>query len=260
MPKNEEAIRTTLEAIGEQTVPARTVLLVDDGSPEPLRAPEGLDVEVRRLEPNSGISAARNYGLENSTGPFVAFVNIEVLLGPRWIEACRAYLAEHPSVGVVATRALYPHPGRLTTRWRSRFQEVSYPASSGPMDWLMGHAMMFRREAIEEVGGFDVSRRKAGEDVDICRRLRQHGHEVHFVDSAVCTSIQEDSLSVLAKAEFNRFSWIADRGNGFLRCLGITTNRAFQRSIRHLVLLRWHFLIVEMGLWVHGVRLAWRYR
>jgi GT2 family glycosyltransferase len=257
-----EAIEATLAALRAQTVLVGRVFLVDDHSTPPiaLRHATGLDATLIRMATNVGISAARNAGIRQSQARYVACVNIEIVLQADWVEVCRAYLEANPVVGAVAAPMEPVSPHALATRWRMRFQETHYPAATGPVDWGTGHALLFRREALYEVGGFDESRRKAGEDVDISRRLRASGRHVHLVTETRCRSIQVDTLAALARAEFNRFAYRGETGNGFLRTWWIATSRALQRSIRHLIFLRWKLLLPEIGIWGHGLRLAWRHR
>jgi glycosyltransferase involved in cell wall biosynthesis len=256
------AIAATLAALRAQASAIGQVILVDDHSTPPIACPAGseLPVTIVRLPRNVGISAARNEGIRHTSTRLVACVNIEILVRDDWVAVCRAYLQANPAVGVVAAPMEPARPNALATRWRMRFQETHYPDATGPVDWGTGHALLFRREAFDAVGGFDESRRKASEDVDISRRLRASGHGVHLVAETGCLSIQADTLYALAKAEFNRFAYRGDTGNGLLRTSWIATSRMLQRSLRHVIFLRWPLLLPELGVWAYGLRLAWRHR
>jgi GT2 family glycosyltransferase len=140
------------------------------------------------------------------------------------------------------------------------YQEAPYPSTSGPIPWGTGHVLLFRTEAMRAVGGFDESRRKAGEDVDICFRIAAAGWEVHFVAETGAVSMQHDSLPVLARAEYNRSVYRAETGNGFWRGLGIAANRMIQRSLRHVIFGRWSLLLVEPGVFYHQLPRIWRQR
>lgn len=254
------AVDLTVRAVMAQSWPAATVTIVDDCSREPIAPSSDPRVRVIRLPCNSGVSAARNEGAKHARSPIIAFLNIEVIPRGDWLEVCARYLMDHPRVGVVAVKTVPEDLRSARTRWRLRYQEVPYPLTTGPIDWGTGHALIFRAEAFSASGGFDESMRKAGEDVDICRRLRPLGWDVHFVAETGCTSVQQDSLRTLAKAEYNRFTWRADTGNGLLRGIAICTSRAAQRGARHLIFLRWSLLPVEVGLWFVGLGFAWRHR
>jgi len=61
-----------------------------------------------------------------------------------------------------------------------------------------GMLVLFRKEAVDTVGGYDVHYRRHHEDWDICRRMKEFGWESHYVAVSACISIQEDSLRSLA--------------------------------------------------------------
>jgi GT2 family glycosyltransferase len=257
-----DAIERTIRAVRAQTRSPRRVVLVDDCSVDQsgLAIAPTLGAEVLRQPRNGGISAARNAGMRDCDAPFVACVNIEVLPRPDWIAVCTDYLLAHPRVGVVAIKVSPEDLEPLLVRWRVRFQEAHYPKVTGPIPWGTGHALMFRTEALKAVGGFDERLRLAAEDVDVCFRVQGAGWEVHFVAETSAISIQHNTLRALARAEYNRSIYRADRGNGFWRGLGIAANRMFQRSIRHVIFFRWPLLLVEPGVFYHQWRSIWRHR
>jgi hypothetical protein len=53
-----------------------------------------------------------------------------------------------------------------------------------PVDWVMGAALVLRREALDEVGLFDEEFFLYSEEVDLQFRLRQAGWEVHYFPDA----------------------------------------------------------------------------
>ena len=256
------AIERTIRAVRAQSLPPRRVLLVDDCSADPsgIAVADSLGAEVLRQRVNGGISSARNAGINAVDAAIVACINVEVLPRPDWLEVCVEYLRRNPRVGV-ATVLVQPENVRpLLARWRMRFHEAHYPNVTGPIPWGSGHALVFRAEALRAVGGFDERIRKAGEDLNICSRLWSAGWEVHFVAETEASSIQQDNLRVLARAEYNRSIYRAEKGNGFWRGLGIAANRMVQRSIRHAIFLRWPFLLVEPGVFLFQLPTIWRRR
>jgi N-acetylglucosaminyl-diphospho-decaprenol L-rhamnosyltransferase len=62
---------------------------------------------------------------------------------------------------------------------------VDSGVESAPVDWVMGAAMLVRREAFEQVGGFDERYFLYWEDADLCRRLRERGWSTRFVPGAI---------------------------------------------------------------------------
>jgi GT2 family glycosyltransferase len=53
-----------------------------------------------------------------------------------------------------------------------------------PDEFLQGAALLVRRSAFEQLGGFDESFFMYGEDADLCARLRDSGWGVELCDSA----------------------------------------------------------------------------
>lgn len=207
-----EALARTVDAVLRQTHPPQRVWVVDDGSPTPIRLPASLPpekVRLIRMDPNGGIAAARNAAIARCTSPFVAVVNVDILLDEDWIESCRDYLIENKGVGVCCTPVRPAHPGRLLTRWRMRFQEERYHEdyTEGSIRFAAGHATLFRADALREVGGYDERYRRVAEDYDVCRRLRERGWETHCTQASGATSLQEDSLDLLATKYLRNDGW-----------------------------------------------------
>lgn len=246
------ALFATLQACLGQSVPFAAIHVIDDASRRPVSLPpelEGTSVSVLRLAPNVGIAAARNAGLARARSGFVACVNVEVLPRPEWLERCVRHLVAHPSVGACFTRTDPLHHDALLTRWRVRFQELLFPTTSGPADFATGHAVLFRRAALDAVDGYDERLRRINEDSDVCHRLRDHGWDTHFLATTSCTSIQQDTLVKLARKELIR------RGDDPLRpppisgLAAASTEMLVRRLARNVFRRRLSFVPVDVAVW-----------
>ena len=79
--------------------------------------------------------------------------------------------------------------------WLSRTRRITTgPCSLGSPEegttgWLSGSCMLLRREAFEQVAGFDPSYFMYCEDMDLCRRLGEAGWDNVYVPSSVITHL-----------------------------------------------------------------------
>jgi mycofactocin glycosyltransferase len=256
-----EALSATVSACLKQTYPISKLFVVDDGSPEPVSLPQwsqsSSQVCLLRLAQNGGISAARNAGLANSNSPLVACINAEVLPDPDWLETCVDYLRDRASVGAVYTRLVPLQPNRLLSRWRMRFLEpAKFGQECGASQFAPGHAVLFRREALHGVGGYDARHRLHHEDSDICLRMKTVGWETHYIATSRCISIQEDSLKQLALKELRDSYWYSPAQSSLIHLYLHLSKWTLIRAGRNLVKGRWSFLPLDAAIWACALWMA----
>jgi GT2 family glycosyltransferase len=158
-----------------------TTVYVDSGSTDGSReAARRRGVEVVELDLSRPFTAARarNAGFErllelHPAVEFVQFVDGDCELVPGWIErGLAALLAETDLAAVCAQR-------------KERFPEASPWNLLCDLEWITpvgeaeacGGDALYRRAALEAVGGFDA-RLIAGEEPELCFRLRQRGGRI----------------------------------------------------------------------------------
>jgi mycofactocin system glycosyltransferase len=162
------------------------VIVVDDGSDPPLGALDGA-VTVRR-DVNGGPAAARNTGLAAVTTPLVAFVDTDVTADPGWLQTLLAHFADEGG-GLVAPRVMSTAGRSVLARYeraRSPLDLGGAPARISPgtrVGYVPAAAVVCRRRAIDELGGFDTTLR-SGEDVDLVWRLVEHGWRCRYEPAA----------------------------------------------------------------------------
>src|SRR5580765_2689574 len=258
--ERDNALRTTLSACVNQTYPINRIFIVDDGSLEPVSLPAWAKAEPRisllRLPQNQGISAARNAAIALSNAAFLACINAEVLPDPDWLDTCLNYLFGHSGVGACYTRLVSATPHRILTQWRMRFLETKFAEKSGPSEFAPGHAVLFRKEALDAVGGYDVRHRLHHEDSDISQRMWKCGWESHFVAVSRCISVQKDTLRQLAAKELRESYWYSPEESSLPRLYFHLSKWTLIRASRNLVRGRFYFLPVDAAIWAFALLTA----
>jgi glycosyltransferase involved in cell wall biosynthesis len=165
-----------VESALSQTHGAINVIVVDNGSTDgTLRALERFADRIQVVvELRRGASAARNRGLADAAGQWVAFLDSDDTWADRRIAQMLDFARRHDDVGyVMSGRRLVTCDGTPTTR---TYSWLGRDARIDPVDLLAGMRCgsgLVRRDLASAVGGFDEEIR-ASEDVDFCLRLSFH--------------------------------------------------------------------------------------
>jgi len=171
--------------------PCGQVIVVDDGSPDPsavAAVAEHHGATVVQCDERRGPAAARNAGLAFVDTPLVAFVDSDVEVGTDWLPWLLCHLSD-PDVAVVAPRVVCPAPelgANLVAQYERYRSPLDMGARPGPVrpgsrvSYVPGAALLCRRDAILDVGGFDETL-LVGEDVDLLWRIVESGHRCWYV-------------------------------------------------------------------------------
>lgn len=162
----------------------RPLVYVDSGSTDgSVAAARAAGAEVVALDMRQPFTAARarNAGFarlrELGGAEFVQFVDGDCKLQPGWFPAALAFLDSHPQAGVVCGRRREMHPEASV--W-NRLCDAEWDTPVGLAQACGGDALM-RVAAVAAVGGYDPTL-IAGEEPELCVRLRQAGWEVWRID------------------------------------------------------------------------------
>jgi GT2 family glycosyltransferase len=201
-----------LDGLRTQTLPPERIVVVDNSSALDAldeRPASGEDWTWVRAERNLGFGAACNLGARDTKGDYLLFLNADLVLREQACERLCAAGEGDRRIGVIGPRIYGADGGvelsarrfptvatgllgrssvatRLLTAVGRTPQGVSGAlGSNARVDWVSGACMLVRREAFEQVGGFDESYWMYWEDADICRRLKARGW-----DTMLCTDAE----------------------------------------------------------------------
>jgi mycofactocin system glycosyltransferase len=163
-----------------QSLRGMRVVVVDDGSTQPVDVGDfaGLhgDIRVLRHPASKGPAAARNTGLAVCETDFVAFLDSDVVPRRGWLEALLGHFCD-PAVALVAPRIVgLCEPQNLVARYEAVRSSLDLGLREAPIvpygtvSYVPSAAIICRRSALNDVGGFDESL-TSGEDVDLCWRF-----------------------------------------------------------------------------------------
>jgi glycosyltransferase involved in cell wall biosynthesis len=180
-----EFIASAVESCLAQTLSPWEVIVIDDGSEDGTRDvlnQFGSRIRYIRQE-RAGVSAARNRGIEESTGEFIAFLDADDIWVPERLERQVEEFKKDGLIGLV-------HSG--LSSFNSETSEQLSEITEGLSGWIADElllwkdpsiaapgSIMTKRSVIMETGGFDPEI-KVGEDWDFCYRIARK-YKVAFV-------------------------------------------------------------------------------
>lgn len=170
-----EKLRQTIEALDKQDCRDFEVIVVDDGSPQPitresLPLSDRFHLRVLRQE-NSGPAAARNFGARQASGRILLFTDDDCRPSSAWVSTLSREVESHPTalVGSLTFSGLHGN------KWSAASQliiDLVYDHFNGDPDnayFLASNNIACGKDLFLETGGFDTEFPRAGaEDRDFC--------------------------------------------------------------------------------------------
>ena len=185
---NKEAqIGHTLKRVLEQTYTDFEIIIVNDGSTDRSAdiAREFNDTRIKVIDQkNGGVSAARNKGILEAKGEFVAFLDADDDWEKGYLATQHQLTIDYPQCDVFATN--YSFMNTKGQKSSTVLNKIAINTPTGILDNyfevascshppLWTSAVMVRRSAINAIGGFPVGI-KSGEDLLTWARLATWGH------------------------------------------------------------------------------------
>lgn len=164
---------------------AGTIVYVDSGSTDgSVKAASDLGAEVVSLDMSVPFTAARarNAGarrlIETMRPRFIQFIDGDCTMAAGWLAKAQAFLEEHPGVAVVCGRRRERYPDKSLF---NRLCDVEWDTPVGEALACGGDALM-RTDALA-VAGFYNESLVAGEEPELCVRLRERDWKIQRIDA-----------------------------------------------------------------------------
>ena len=200
-------IRKALESVFAQTYTDYELIVVDDGSSDDsaeivesilqeankairLLGEQDLTSSPHRLsdsdfasspvllvkQQNQGVSAARNNGVAQAQGDYIAFLDADDWWEPTYLERMAQLITDYPEAGLYGMNYIYYKPGKTRVALKCKTGYINYPK-----EYYEGSAMMIftsssssmPKRVFEEMGGFPVGI-KLGEDFLLWAKTALH--------------------------------------------------------------------------------------
>lgn len=187
---HEKYIEASIASVAAQTYRNVELLVVDDGSSDGsvellrgLQAKYGFDLRVQQ---NQGLSRTLNEAIARARGNLIVPFGSDDIMLPQRLEKQVAHMWDKPEVGICAGNIeIIDSNGRVMPGKEQRkrdlpfrrldFDDLFLDRKPGPM----APTLMFRREALEKVGGFDPDIRL--EDVYIELAVTKAGYVIDIL-------------------------------------------------------------------------------
>jgi O-antigen biosynthesis protein len=207
-----DLVRRTLEAVAANTRTPFEVIVVDNPTEEDVASRLREEVEGAEVilnEANEGFGPANNRGAARARGEYLAFLNIDALVSPGWLEPLIRTLGEDPRAGAAVPRFLnqdgtVQEAGGLLFRDGSTLMYGFRADPSDPefrfrryTDYGSAACLVLRRRDFLTVGGFDPAYVPAYcEDLDLQLKFRERGLRTVFEPRAEITHLRFGSTGL----------------------------------------------------------------
>ncbi|MFY9939046.1 MAG: glycosyltransferase [Silvibacterium sp.] len=241
-----------------------------DGSPE-LASTYGAEVIIVHAErPTAALG--RNAGWRVAKSEFVLFLDGDTVLHPDFVKAASEPMLQDASIVAVWGHRREIHP---EVSIYNRILDLDWVYAPGIAEFCGGDVLM-RRRALEQVGGYD-NELIAGEEPEMCRRMRARGYRILHIDHPMTGhDLQMTRLSQYWKratraghafAEISRRfrdsddpAWETDRKRNLLRGIFWAASLAIALIVSAL-----RFTLLPLALWsalliALSLRSAWKSR
>lgn len=190
----EHYIEKTLESVLKQSFQDFEILVIDDGSSDhSLHAAKKIVSDKIRIieQKNQGVSVARNTGIQNAKGKYIAFLDADDEWKENYLETIDELTNEYPQSDIFVT-AYAVQMGNGKVNFSTRLEpekgclESYWLTLAKGYDFVWTSATTIKREALISAGGFKPGE-KIGQDLDMWARVAKRNPKVAY-SSEICVN------------------------------------------------------------------------
>lgn len=180
--------------------PLHEIIIVDNASTDGTvdwiknKMPKNIKGKLVENKYNMSFSTANNKAAELSKTKFLCFLNNDIIPTQHWLSHLLRVISLHDNAAITCPMLITP--GRETIQHAGVvFQDNGLPYhrffGKSPqykdanvvekVPAATGACLLIRKEVFDSVGGFDETYFYGFEDIDLCNKVRQKGHEIYYV-------------------------------------------------------------------------------
>lgn len=240
--RNSELLKLCIDSVKKYSQGLDCEVIVADSATqedtEMMMREDYSDIKFFPHKENVGFQELIKKSIESSRGSYILFLNGDIIVAENSIQKLLDFIKKNNNVGMVGPKLLnfngtlqqscfrfYRPLTILYRRMPNFFKKIKFirrhldwflmqdfdHKKARNVDWLMGSALMARREAIEKVGIMDTRFFMYMEDVDWCRRFWENGFSVvYYPDSQMNHYHGRGSKKggLFYSLFFNKLTWV----------------------------------------------------
>ncbi len=196
-------LEESFESLHKLNYPNFEILLVDnnsqDNSVQMIREKYN-DVKIIELKKNYGFAEGNNKGIANSTGEYIALLNMDTVVDPNWLTELVTAIQRSKKIGIVSSKIYYygdrekiyfggsscDKYGKTAQIHANKYdKELLIKEKQTKTFYGCGASMMFKRELYYNIKLFDPTYFMYWEDVDFSWKAWIFGYDVHYVPTSI---------------------------------------------------------------------------
>lgn len=161
------------------------------------------------IEDSTGLSAARNAGIQTSVGKIVIFLDDDAEVYEDWLDQLAIAFKNHPSAQMIGGKVLAkygssPKPNWISTKCEELLSCINWGDATrllSQTEWVAGANLAYRREVFESFGLFSTNLGRKGESSLLSNEEAEFNARIPSVAKYYCGRAVVNHLIPLARIE-----------------------------------------------------------